>query len=125
VTWYRCVRGLDEAVDAQSTSEVVGDLPAGHVLIAPAEQRREVGAEFAVGESVRQQPERAHSGEQGLDAFVGESQAGDAGSGRGDDGAGDGGDRGGAGGGVVADFLDAQQALVGGEADLPQCGQVR
>ena len=69
--------------------------------------------------------QRAQSAEQGLDAFVGESQAGDAGSGRGDHRAGDGGDRGGAGSGVVADFLGAQQAPVGGEADLPQCGQVR
>jgi len=84
-----------------------------------------VGAEVAVGESVGQQPEGAQGRQQGLDAFVGEAQAGDAGSGGGDDGAGDGGDRGGAGGGVVADFLDAQQAPVGGEADLPQCGQVR
>jgi hypothetical protein len=49
---------LDEAVDAQS-SEVAGDLPAGHVLISPTKERREVGAEFAVGESVGQQPEGA------------------------------------------------------------------
>ena len=69
--------------------------------------------------------QRAQSAEQGLDAFVGESQAGDAGSGRGDDRVGDGGNRGGAGGGVVADFLDAQQAPVDGEADLLWCGQVR
>ena len=53
-------------------------------------------------------------------ALVGDAQARDAGPGRGDDGAGDGGDRGGAGSGVVADFLDAQQAPVGSEADLPQ-----
>jgi hypothetical protein len=72
-------------VDAQS-SEVVGDLPAGHVLIAPAEERREVGAEVAVGESVGQQPERAQGREQGLDALVSEAQAPDAGPGRGDDG---------------------------------------
>jgi hypothetical protein len=84
-----------------------------------------VGAEFAVGESVGQQPEGAQGREQGLDAPVGEAQARDAGSGGGGDGSGDGGDRGGSGGGVVADFLDAQQAPVGGEADLPQCGQVR
>ena len=40
-----------------------------------------MGAEFAVGESVGQQPEGAQGREQGLDAFVGEAQAGDAGPG--------------------------------------------
>jgi hypothetical protein len=84
-----------------------------------------VGAEVAVGESVGQQPEGAQGREQGLDAFVGEAQACGARPGTGDNGCADGGDRGGAGGGVVADFLDAEQAPVGGEADLPQCGQVR
>jgi hypothetical protein len=49
---------FDEAVDAQP-SEVVGDLPAGHVLIVRAVLRREVGAEVAVGEAVGQQPEGA------------------------------------------------------------------
>ena len=68
---------FDEAVDAQS-SEVVGDLPAGHVLIAPAEQRREVGAEVAVGESVGQQPEGTQGREQGLDALAGAAQSRDA-----------------------------------------------
>jgi hypothetical protein len=40
-------------------------------------------------------------------------------------GCGDGGERGGSGGGVVADVFDVQQTPVGGEADLPQCGEVR
>jgi len=40
-------------------------------------------------------------------------------------GGGDGGERGGSGGGVVADVFDVQQTSVGGEADLPQCGEVR
>ena len=52
--------------------------------------------DFAVGESVGQQPEGAQGREQGLDAFVGEAQAGDAGPGESGDGSGDGGDRGGA-----------------------------
>lgn len=67
---------LDEAVGAQPP-EVVGELPAGHVLIAAAEERREVGAQVAVGESVGQQPEGAQGRQQGLDALVGEPQARD------------------------------------------------
>ena len=67
--------------------------------------------------------------EQGLqervDAGVAEAQPGDAGSVVVDDGRGQAGECPGAADGVVADALDAEQAPVGGEADLPQCGQVR
>jgi len=57
-------------------------------------------------------------------ALLSQSQPGDAGAAGGGDGVGDRvkglgfGDR------VVADLLDAQQAPVGVEADLPQCGQI-
>jgi hypothetical protein len=59
-----------------------------------------------------------------LDAGIGEPHSGDALAGVGGDGFGDGGQRLGAIGGVMAESLDAQQAPVGGEADLPQGGQV-
>ena len=60
-----------------------------------------MGAEFAVGESAGQQPKGVQGRELGLDAFVGEAQAGDSGPGEGGDWGGDGGDRGGSRGGVV------------------------
>ena len=59
-----------------------------------------------------------------MGAGVGEAQSGDAVTGVGDDGVVDGGEDLGAAGGVVAESLDAEQALVGGEADLPQGGQI-
>jgi hypothetical protein len=55
---------------------------------------------------------------------VGEPKPGDAGAGGGDDGVGDRGQGVGAGDRVVTELLDAQQAPVGGEADLPQRGQI-
>jgi hypothetical protein len=55
---------------------------------------------------------------------VAEAQPGDAGAGIGDDRGGELGEGFGAADRVVADALDAEQAPVGGEADLPQCGQV-
>ena len=115
---------VDEPVFAQA-AQVVGHLPAGDVLGVLAEQGRDEGAQFAVGEAVGQQPEDAQGRQQGVGAGVAEAQPGDAGAGGGDDGR------------VMAViagaprtgswlmFLDAQQAPVGGEADLPQCGQVR
>jgi len=66
--------------------------------------------------------------EQGLqervDAGVAETEPGDAGSVAGDDGRGQGGECFRAADGVVADGLDAEQAPVGGKADLPQGGEV-
>jgi hypothetical protein len=53
------------------------------------------------------------------------AQAWDAGAGRGGDGCGDGVQGSGPGDRVVADSLDAEQAPVGGVADLPQRGQIR
>jgi hypothetical protein len=57
-------------------------------------------------------------------AAVAEAQPGNALSGAGGDGVMDGGERFGGADRVVAESLDAQQASVGGEADLPQRGQV-
>ena len=57
-------------------------------------------------------------------ALLGEPQPGDAGAGGGGERRGDGGEGVGAGDRVVAESLDAQQASVGGVADLPQCGQI-
>ena len=66
--------------------------------------------------------------EQGLqqcvDAGVAETEPGDAGALVGDDRCGEFGECLSAADGVVADALDAEQASVGGEADLPQSGQV-
>jgi len=55
---------------------------------------------------------------------VAESQSGDTGAGVGDDRRGQVGEAGSAADRVVAEALDAEQAPVGGEADLPQRGQV-
>ena len=59
-----------------------------------------------------------------VDAGVAETQPGDASAGVGDDRCGEIGECLCAADGVVADTLDAQQASVGGKADLPQGGQV-
>ena len=55
---------------------------------------------------------------------VAEPQPGDAGAAGHDDGRGQVGERLRAADGIVADGLGAEQAPVGGKADLPQCGQV-
>ena len=114
---------FDEAVQAQPP-QVVGDLPAGHEPGSLPEQGRQVAAQVGVGEAVRQQAEDAQDGEEGQRARVGQAQPGHAGPGRGDDRVGDLGQGVGSGDGVVAEYLGAQQAPVGGEADLPQRGQV-
>jgi hypothetical protein len=57
-------------------------------------------------------------------AGLGEGQAGDAGSAAGEYGHGDSGELVGSGDRVVAESFEAQQAPAGGEADLPQSGQV-
>lgn len=61
--------------------------------------------------------------QQGVHAGVTEAQPGDAGADVGDDRRGQVGERSGAADRVVAEALDAQQAPVGGGADLPQGGQ--
>jgi hypothetical protein len=85
---------------------------------------RQVAAQVGVGEAVGQQAEDAQDREEGERARVGQAQPGHAGPGFGDDRVGDLGQGGGSGDGVVAEFLGAEQAPVGGEADLPQRGQV-
>src|SRR5512132_2239896 len=62
--------------------------------------------------------------QQGVGAGVAEAQSGDAGAGVGDDRRGEVGECLGAADRVVVQALDAEQAPVGGEADLPQGGQV-
>ena len=114
---------FDEAVQAQPP-EVVGDLPAGHEIGCLTEQGRQVAAQAGVGEAVWQQAEDAQDREEGERALVGEAQPGHACPGWGDDWVGDLGQGVGSGDGVVAEFLGAEQAPVGGKADLPQRGQV-
>ena len=81
-------------------------------------------SEVAVAESVGLEFEQWERCEQGVGSLLTQAQPGDPRPIGGDDGVGDGVqcidavDR------VVADCLDAQQAPVGGEADLPQCGQI-
>jgi hypothetical protein len=62
--------------------------------------------------------------EEGVGAAISQAQPGDACSGVGDDGVVEGVEGFGGADRVVAESLDAQQAPVGGEADLPQCGQM-
>ena len=62
--------------------------------------------------------------QEGVGSGVAEAQPGDAGSVVVNDGRGQAGECGRAADGVMADALDAEQAPVGGEADLPQRGQV-
>ena len=81
-------------------------------------------AQVAVGEAARQQPEDQQRGQQRVAAGLGQGQARDAVSAAGEHGAGDGGDGFGSGDRVVAESFEAQQAPAGGEADLPQGGQV-
>ena len=70
------------------------------------------------------QAEGQQCGEQGAGAWLSQAQPGDAGAGRCGDRVGDGGQGGGSGDRVMVESLDAQQASVGGEADLAECRQV-
>ena len=81
------------------------------------------GAQVTVGEPVDQEPVDEQGLQQGVHSGVAETQSGDAGGGLGDDGGGQVGEGLRAADGVVADGLDAEQAPVGGEAELPQGGQ--
>jgi len=62
--------------------------------------------------------------QEGVHAGVAEAQAGEAGAGVGEDRRGQFGEGSGAADRVVADALDAEEAPVRGEADLPQRGQI-
>jgi len=73
---------------------------------------------------VGQEPEDEQDLQQRLGAAVGEPQPGDAGAGRGEHRVVEGGERLGDADRVVAESLDAEQAPVGGEADLPQAGRL-
>ena len=90
-----------------------------------AEQPGEQLAQVAVGESTGdEQPEHEQGLEQGVGAAITQAQAGDAVSSGGDNRLVHGGECVGGADRVVAESLDAQQASIGGEADLPQRGQV-
>ena len=82
------------------------------------------GTQLTVGEPVWKQPVDEQGLQQGVHPDIAEAQPGDPGAGVGDDRRGQLGEGLGAADRVVADALDAEQAPVGGEADLPQCGQV-
>src|SRR5579863_1156843 len=112
----------DEAVFTEA-AQVVRHFPGGDVLGGFAEEGRDEGAQLAVGEAAGQQPVDEQGLQQRVDPGVAEPQCGDAGAAGHDDGRGQGGEGPGAVDGVVADGLDAEQAPVGGEADLPQVGQ--
>jgi len=112
----------DQLVAAQPP-QVISGLPGGDSRDI-AQLRGEL-ADVAAGEPGWVEPEDEQRGEQRVAAGGGDGQAGDAGPAAGGDGLGDGVEGGGAGDRVVAELLEAQQAPVGGEADLPQRGQVR
>ena len=114
----------DEPVGTES-SQVVGHLPGRDVLGRGAEQGRDKGAQLTVGEPVGKQSVDEQGLQQGVGAGVAEAQPGDAGAGVGEDRRGQLGEGGSTADRVVAEALDAEQASVGGEADLPQGGQVR
>src|SRR5512133_949164 len=101
----------DQAVRAQPP-QVVADLP--------GEQAAQVPVEETVGE----QPEHQQRLQQGLGTPVTEAEPGDAVPVGGDNRLVYGGEGLGGADRVVAESLDAEQAPVGGEADLPQRGQI-
>src|SRR5665811_577524 len=77
-----------------------------------------------VGESVELEAEDQQRGEQSMTALLSEAQSGDTGAFLGDDRVGEGMQVAGSGDRVVVESLDAKQAPVGVEADLPQGGQI-
>lgn len=81
-------------------------------------------AQVAVGEPVREQLEHQQGSEQRVGAGVGEPKPGDPGALVCDHRVVDGVEDVVTSGRVVAESLDAEQAPVGGEADLAECGQV-
>jgi hypothetical protein len=113
----------DQPVGAQP-AQILAHPSGGQLVGVAAEQLGNQRAQVAVGEPVRQQPEDQQRAEQGVRAGVGEPQSGDPMSVRGEDRVVDRGEDLGAAGGVVAESLDAEQAPVGGEADLAQRGQI-
>ena len=94
-------------------------MPAGDVLGGCAEEGRDQGAQLAVGETAGQQPVDEQGLQECVHTGVAEAQSGDAGSVVVDDGRGQAGECLRAADGVMADALDAEEAPVGGEADLP------
>jgi hypothetical protein len=114
----------DQPVGAHP-AKVVADLSGADLAWGGAEQPGEQFAQVAVAESGQDaQPEHEQGREQGVGAAVAQAEPGDLLPGIGGDRFVRGGERVGGADRVVAESLDAQQAPVGGEADLPQGGQV-
>ena len=109
---------LDEAVGAEA-SQVVGHLPGGDVLGCLSEEGRDQDAQVTVGEPVRKQPVDEQGLQERVHADVAKAQSGDASAVVADEGCGQVEECLGAADGVMADALDAEQASVGREADLP------
>ena len=113
---------FDECVEAKA-AEIVSHATGAELVGGEPEQRSEVSPKLAIREALRLQPEDDHCGQESLDARVAEAEGWGAlpmGDGRAtyllerflaDD-------------GVVTEALGVQQTPVGGEADLPQGGQI-
>ena len=112
---------LDESVEAQ-TPQVIGGL-AGSVVAVVAQQLCDAVAHVAMAKSGRVESEQTQRLHQGQNPAVAEAEAGGALAVDADRLA-DGINVALADETVVAQVFDAQQAPVGGEADLPQCGQI-
>src|SRR6478609_4548895 len=118
------VRDLsDEAVAAQS-AQVVGHLPGGDGLRGQTAELSGEAPQVLVGEPVWLQPEFEQRGEQRVAALLTHPQPGYPDPGVGDNRVGDGVQVTGTGDRVVVESLDAEQATVGAQADLPQGGQI-
>ena len=113
----------DHPVGAQPT-QVIADLARADLVGVFTQQVREQDTQIQVAESVGLESEHQQRLEEGVGAAIPQTQPGDAYSRVGDDGVVDGVEGFGGADRVVAELLDAQQAPVGGEADLPQCGQM-
>jgi hypothetical protein len=107
----------DQSVSAQAP-QVVGPVPGGDVLGGDTEEGRDEGAQLTVGEPVGEQPVDEQGLEQGVHAGSPKRSPGNGGALGGEDRCGELGEGLGTADRVVADGLDAQQAPVGGEADL-------
>ena len=118
----RVGNALDQAMQAQP-SQVIGHLAWGQLIWGKAQEGCQQHPQFVIGEAQRQKPKGDECAEQGLHAWIGETQSGDplsrnrqrladllkslfsqqA---------------------IVADLLDVQKTSVGLKANEPQSGQV-
>src|ERR687898_1206729 len=113
----------DELVHSEP-AEIVGDLASGNSVGVHAAELGGEDAQLLVGEPVSVEPEGQQGGKQGVAAWLTEPKSGNASAVWCGDGVGEDGEGGGTGDRVVVESLDAEEAPVGGEADLAECGQV-